>query len=190
METLLDPTTLATGVLVFLARVFDVTLGTLRTISTVQGRTRTAFALGFFEITMWLVVISTVISEVTSKPVLGFFYALGFSTGNVVGILVEQRLALGRAVVRVISTTHGREIANRIRELGHRVTSFAGEEPQGPVNLLFVVCLRKQVPVVVAALRAIEPEAFYTVDMLGPTGRATRPIMQPATGWRALIKRK
>lgn len=190
METLFDASTLITGVLVFFARVVDVTLGTLRTISTVQGRTRRAFLLGLVEISMWLVVISAVLGAIATKPILGIFYALGFSTGNAVGILVERRLALGRSAVRVISTTHGREIAERLRGLGLRVTVLPGEDQDGPVSLLFIVCDRRQVPLVLGVLREIEPDAFYTVDMVGPTGRTMRPMMQPSTGWRALIKRK
>jgi len=190
MELGLDTATLLTGVLVFLARVFDVTMGTLRTINTVQGRTKLAFVLGLLEVTMWLVVISTVLNDIMNKPILGVFYALGFSTGNVVGILLEQRLALGQVAVRVISTNKGPELAEQIRQLDLRVTSFTGEEPSGRVNLLFVVCKRKQVRRVLDILTQMEPAAIYTVDMVGPMGRATRPMMQPATGWRAIIKRK
>jgi len=186
----MDPATLATGFLIFGARVFDVTMGTLRTISTVQGRTRLAFGLGLFEVSIWLFVISTVVNDIAAKPVLGVFYAVGFSTGNVVGILVEQRLALGQAAVRVIAAQAGEEIARRVRELGLRVTTFSGIDQDGPVNLLFVVCDRKRVRGVLQLIREIEPDALLTVDMVGPTGRATRPMMQPATGWRAIIKRK
>jgi hypothetical protein len=58
------------------------------------------------------------------------------------------------------------------------------------VNLLFIVCERKQVRMVLDELKQLEPDAFYTVDLVGPTGRATRPMLQPSTGWRAIFKRK
>lgn len=190
MDLGLDMATLLTGVIVFLARVFDVTMGTLRTINTVQGRTKLAFLLGLFEVTMWLVVISAVISDIGEKPILGIFYALGFSTGNVVGILVEQRLALGHVAVRIISACKGAELADVLRKMDLRVTTFSGDEPTGPVHLLFVICQRKEVRKVLGTLTEIDPEAIYTVDMVGPMGRVTRPMMQPATGWRAIIKRK
>ena len=95
MNITFDLSTLGLGILIFLARVADVTLGTVRTMSIVQGRTKMSFFLGFVEISMWLAVISAVISKIATSPILGFFYALGFSTGNVVGIMIERKLAFG-----------------------------------------------------------------------------------------------
>ncbi|MGA1237571.1 MAG: DUF5698 domain-containing protein [Limisphaerales bacterium] len=117
--------------LIFLARVFDVTMGTMRTISIVHGRMWVAFGLGLMEVSMWLVVISAVITQIAAKPLLGVFYALGFSVGNVVGILVERRVALGNMSLRVISAARGGELARRLRELGYGVTTFQGGAERG-----------------------------------------------------------
>jgi len=83
------------GIFVFIARIVDVSVGTLRTISIVQGRTKLSFFLAFIETSVWLVVLSAVLPKVMETPLLGLFYAFGFATGNVVGILVEKRLAMG-----------------------------------------------------------------------------------------------
>lgn len=189
-ESFLEPATLLVGLLVFLARVFDVTMGTMRTISIVHGRMWVAFFLGLLEVTMWLIVISAVIGQIAAKPILGVFYALGFSTGNVVGILVERRLALGRVSLHVISARKGARIAERLRETGFGVTTFQGEGRQGAVTLLYIVCERRDVRRALALVREIEPEAFYSTEMTGSVGKVTRPMMQPATGWRAIRKRK
>jgi len=77
-----------------------------------------------------------------------------------------------------------------VRQLGLQVTLFPGQGEKGPVNLIFIVCERRRVGEVLAVLKRVEPEAFYTVDMVGPTGKAARPMSQPATGWRAIMKRK
>jgi uncharacterized protein YebE (UPF0316 family) len=190
MESMLEPATLLLGLLVFLARVFDVTMGTMRTISIVHGRMWVAFVLGLLEVTMWLVVISAVLSQIASKPILGVFYALGFSTGNVVGILVERRLALGRVSLNVISAAHGPQMAARLRDAGFGVTTFEGAGRDGPVTLLYIVCGRRDARTALSLVREIEPDAFYSTGMTGNVGRMTRPIMQPATGWRAIRKRK
>jgi uncharacterized protein YebE (UPF0316 family) len=186
-----DLPTILLGVLIFLARVADVSMGTMRTISIVQGRTRIAFLLGFIEVSMWLVIISTVIHSISEKPILGVFYALGFSTGNVAGIILEKRIAFGHIIVRIISTQSGREIAEKIRQTGHAVTTFQGEGLTGPVTMLYVVCRRKEQTEVVQMVRSIEPDAFYTVDMAGSVSKIYRPYCpQEPTGWRAIFKKK
>jgi uncharacterized protein YebE (UPF0316 family) len=189
MESLVDPTTLVTGVFVFFARVFDVTMGTMRTISIVQGRTWVAFLLGLLEVAMWLIVISAVITQIAAKPILGVFYALGFSTGNAVGILVERKIALGRITLHVISATKGAEMAQKLRDLGFGVTAFRGEGKDGPVTLLYVVCERREFRRALDAVRQIQPEAFYSTELTGPIGRVTRPTAAPATGWRGFSVR-
>jgi uncharacterized protein YebE (UPF0316 family) len=78
------PSVLVTGVIVFLARICDVSIGTVRTIATVQGRTVIAFGLAIFEITIWVLVAGTVINQIREQPVLVVFYACGYATGNVV----------------------------------------------------------------------------------------------------------
>jgi uncharacterized protein YebE (UPF0316 family) len=186
-----DFLTILLGIAIFSARVLDVSMGTMRTISIVQGRTKLAFLLGFIEVSMWLVVISTVINRIAEKPILGIFYALGFSTGNVVGIILEKRIAFGHIILRIISTKRGKEIAEKIRQTGHAVTTFQGEGLSGSVMMLYVVCLRREQNDVVQWVKGIEPDAFYTVDMAGSVSKIYRPYCpQTPTGWRAIFKKK
>ena len=86
---------IVTGIFVFFARICDVSIGTIRTIVTVQGRTAIAFGLGLIEITIWILVVSTVITQVKEQPILIAFYAFGYATGNFIGIIVERKLAFG-----------------------------------------------------------------------------------------------
>src|SRR3970040_1187149 len=115
------------GILVFLARIVDVSVGTLRTISIVQGRTKVAFFLAFIETSVWLLVLSAVLPKVIESPLLGLFYAFGFATGNVVEILVEKRLAMGYTNFRIITSQYAKEITSSLREKGFAVTNFEGE---------------------------------------------------------------
>ena len=89
---------LLTGALVFVARICDVSIGTVRTIVTVQGRTVIAFCLAVFEISIWITIVSTVIHQVKDNPVLIAFYAFGYATGNVVGIIMERKIAFGTTI--------------------------------------------------------------------------------------------
>ncbi len=133
------------------------------------------FGLGLMEVSMWLVVISAVITQIAAKPLLGVFYALGFSVGNVVGILVERRVALGNMSLRVISAARGGELARRSRELGYGVTTFQGEGRSGAVTLLYVVCGRKDFRRALDTVKSVEPGAFYVTEMAGSVGKALSP---------------
>ena len=187
---MLDWTTALTGALVFCARVVDVSLGTVRTISIVHGRTKTAFLLGFAEVSIWLAVLSTVIESITRNPFLGAFYALGFATGNVVGIMIEKNLAIGHVTLRVISAQNGDTITKELRALGHEVTTFRGDGEQGPVTELFVVCRRRDLAKLISLIDKTEPGVFFVTEQPGIMSSKRQPIMQPATGWRAAFKKK
>jgi uncharacterized protein YebE (UPF0316 family) len=186
----IDHITLLTGAAIFCARIIDVSLGTMRTIAIVQGRTRTAFVLGFFEVAVWITVISAVVSKIAENPTLTVFYALGFSTGNVVGIRLERRLAFGHAVLRVISPQNGERMAGAIRSCGCAVTTFQGWGRSGPVTELYVACRRKDLDEMIAAVRRIEPEAFYITELAGDVSKVCRYAAPEPTGWRAVLKRR
>jgi uncharacterized protein YebE (UPF0316 family) len=190
MEFGMDMATLLTGILVFGARVTDVTLGTVRTISIVHGRTKIAFFLGFIEVSLWLVVIATILPRVMDRPVLGIFYALGFSTGNVVGIFLERKLAIGNIVLRIISLRNGPQLAEKIRELGYAVTTFAGEGMKGPVLQLNIVCQRRNLRQILNTVRGLEPDAFFLTEPAENVSKLYRPMPANPTGWRAIFKKK
>ncbi|MFH0810857.1 MAG: DUF5698 domain-containing protein [Pseudomonadota bacterium] len=184
----MDLEILLTGIGILLARVIDVSLGTIRTISIVHGRTRVAFLLGFVEVSVWLAVISTVVRQIGSEPVLGIFYALGFSLGNVIGIMLERRIAFGYTILRVISPGHGKAMAEQIRSSGFAVTTFEGEGKSGPVTELYVVCRRRDMDDLVRQVRDIEPDAFYITEQAGSVSKMYRPSLQPS--WRSVLKIK
>ena len=131
---MLDAGTLLTGILIFLARICDVSLGTVRTIVTVQGRGVVAFFLAIFEILIWITVISTVVQKVASQPILALFYALGFATGNLVGIAVERKIALGFMILRVFTRTAGRKLAERLRAMGVPFTGASSPVGMRPAS--------------------------------------------------------
>lgn len=79
-----------TGLVISCAHMCDVSLGTIRTIATVQGRTKVAFVHVFFEISNWIIVVSSVVHKIAAAPVSGFFYAPGYATGNAVDIMVKR----------------------------------------------------------------------------------------------------
>jgi uncharacterized protein YebE (UPF0316 family) len=186
----LDTVTLLTGLGVFCARVVDVSLGTMRTIAIVQGRTLTAFFLGFFEVGLWLGIISTIIPQIGANPILILFYALGFSTGNVVGIKLEGQLAQGHVILRVITACNGPAMAEALRAAGHAVTAFSGQGRSGPVTELLIVCRRRDLRKILPLVQCLEPGVFYVTEPAGVVSKVYRSVTEPLTGWRAILKKK
>jgi uncharacterized protein YebE (UPF0316 family) len=185
-----DPAVFATGVMVFVARIFDVAIGTVRTIVTVQGRTWVAFFLAVFEVTIWITVISAVIQQVSEFPVLVFFYSFGYATGNVVGILVEKRLAFGMIILKIFCINNGQEMAKAFRDKGQPVTIFHGEGRSGPVHQLFLACRRRDLKWMIPHLYKIDRDAFYVIEQARDVSKVLKPVMTPLGGWRQRHNRK
>lgn len=179
-----------TGMMVFAARVLDVSLGTMRTISIVQGRTLLAFLLGFVEIGIWLGVISTVIAHVRENPVIAVFYALGFATGNVAGIMIERRIAMGSIVIKLIARESAAELARHIRKMGFPVTEFEGRGMTGTVTELYIVCPRREFRPILQRVRLIDPEVFFVTEPVGTLGSGRIPPALAGTRWKGITKRK
>lgn len=186
----MDAWTLLLGIGIFLARVTDVSLGTIRTISIIQGRQVMAFVLGLFEVTAWLVVIAAVLDAITDKPVLGVFYAFGFSTGNVVGMMIERRLSLGHVVIRFITASYGPAIVDALRSADFRVTVFSGQGARGPVQELVVVCPRRRMQEVLRIAREIQDDIFFLTEQPGELRRFRTASPLPLGGWRGVLKRR
>lgn len=188
--TIFDPVVFLTGLVVFGARIVDVSVGTVRTIVTVQGRTTLAFFLAVFEVTIWISVVSTVIHKVQEMPILVIFYSLGYASGNVVGILVERRIALGMIILKVFSQTKGYDLADTFRKLGQPVTIFHGEGMKGPVVELYLACRRRDLKWLIPALDKVDADAFYVVEQARDVRKVLKPVATPLGGWRQRHNRK
>jgi uncharacterized protein YebE (UPF0316 family) len=185
-----DTHILITGLVIFVARICDVSIGTVRTIITVQGRTAIAFFLAIFEITLWVLVASTVINQVKDQPILVVFYAFGYATGNVVGILVERKLAFGLIILRIITRDTGKLLSDSLREFGQPVTVFHGEGMAGPVEELYIACRRRDLKWILPHVRTTDPNAFYVIEQARDVSKVLRPTYSSLGGWRATNKRK
>jgi uncharacterized protein YebE (UPF0316 family) len=180
-------------VVIFILRICDVTLGTVRTVSIVKGYLTLAVVLGFFEVMIWILAVSQVIWRINESIFLALAFAGGFAAGNAVGILVERRLAMGTSVVRILSSNHGTEIAEAVRDEGHDVVVFDGVGADGPVTLVYAVAPRRIAPKMLQRARSIDPALLYVSEpahesFKGPALRL-RPVPH-ATGWRAVFKKK
>jgi len=173
---------------VFLLRVCDVSLGTVRTISVVHGRVRLSVFLGFFEILVWITAVSQVIVRVREFPILMFAYAGGFAAGNAVGIAIERRLAMGWCVVLMISRDLGEKVAARLRSMGQTLTTIDGAGRDGQRTLVYATVPRRGLRRIVKEAKNVDPELFYAVQYCSETSHIA-PLV-PANGWRSALKKK
>ncbi|WP_018479150.1 DUF2179 domain-containing protein [Pontibacter roseus] len=149
--------------LIFLARICDVTLGTLRIVFIARGDKLIAPLLGFLEVLIWLVAITQVMQNLGNFASY-FAWAAGFATGNFLGLRIEQKLALGQMVVRVITVESADALIERLAGRGYRLTSVDAKGTRGKVNLLFMIVKRKKLKEVVGIIRDYNPNAFYSIE--------------------------
>lgn len=150
-------------VLIFLARITDVSINTIRIIFMLHSRKALATFLGFFESLIWLLAISQIFQNLTSWMTY-VAYAGGFAMGILVGMLIEERLAIGRVVVRVITRQPATELIKFLTEQGYRYSNVDAVSDEGKVNVLFTVIQREMLKSTIEAIKMFNPKAFYTVE--------------------------
>jgi uncharacterized protein YebE (UPF0316 family) len=150
--------------LIFLARIADVSLGTLRTLLVFRGERALASLLGFVEVLVWLLAAAQVLRNLDAWY-LAVSYAAGFAAGNAVGMWLEGRLAMGTLLVRAISADPAVNLARTLREREHDVVHLNGHGRSGqPVEVLLVTERRRQVPALLRLIREVDPEAVCTTN--------------------------
>ncbi len=150
-------------ILICLARIVDVSLGTLRILFVSKGFKRIAPILGFFEVLIWLFAIGIVMQNLTN--IVNYFaYALGFALGNYIGISIEQKLAVGKVMVQVVTQRNASELINFLKNTNYGVTVIEAKGVIGPVNIIITVINRTKLPTVVAHIKSFNPRAFYLVE--------------------------
>lgn len=161
---------IASALLIFALRLVDVTAMTLRVLMVLRGRKGMAWVLGFFQALVFVVAIREVLTNLGNwMNVVG--YAAGFATGTVVGMRLEEWLAVGYGHLRIISSRYGAGTAESLRQAGYAVTVIAGRGRDGTVDVLSCSVPRKQVPAVKSLVMEADPSAFITVEDVRPLWR-------------------
>lgn len=155
---------------IFGLRLTDMTLDTLRILFVLRGRKGVAWILGFFQSLVFVLAITSVMRNL-NNPFNMAGYAAGFATGNVIGMLIEEKMALGYTHLRIISSKWGSAIAKRLREAGFGVTEVPGRGKDGMVTLLSCSVLRKQIGPVGDLIREVDENAFITAEDVRPLRR-------------------
>jgi uncharacterized protein YebE (UPF0316 family) len=175
METFDWQTWVILPLFVFFARMIDVAIGTLRIIFTSRGRRKLAPLLGFVEVFIWITVIAQ-ITRGTHNTLAYLAYAGGFAAGNYLGMIIEDKLAIGTLVIRAFLPEKGDELVNLLLEQGYGVTHVHGHGASGPVMLVYTVVMRRELPHVIDIIQSVHPKTFFTVEELRSARQGIFPV--------------
>ena len=150
-------------ILIVLARMTDVALGTLRIIFISRGFKLWATLISFFEIIIWLLAITQIMKNLNNIYYY-MAYAGGFSLGTFLGMITESRLAMGRALIRVIISDTNSKVIEKLKATGCGLTYFPAHGAINPVKVLFTLVNRKDIPCILGILKENCPEAVYSIE--------------------------
>jgi len=149
--------------LIFMARICDVSIGTLRIIFVSKGKRNIAPVLGFFEVLIWIIAITKIVQNLDNY-INYVAYAAGFATGNYVGMIIEERLAMGIQMVRVFTNNKGLELVQLLNSSGYGATSVEAQGAKEKVHLIYTIVQRTELHNVINVINRFNPKAFYTVE--------------------------
>jgi len=149
--------------LIFFARVCDVSLGTIRIIFISRGIKYLPPLVGFFEILIWLLAIGQIMQNLTNIYYY-LFYAGGFATGNLVGIILDEKLSIGTVGIRIITKKDAAVLVEALRTSGFGVTCVDAKGASGCVNVIYTIIERIELQKVISMLEEHNPNAFYSIE--------------------------
>ncbi|ADK80322.1 DUF2179 domain-containing protein [Sediminispirochaeta smaragdinae] len=149
--------------LIFFARIADVTIGTMRIVFVARGQKLIAPLLGFFEVLIWLIALTKIMQNL-GNPVTYFAYGAGFAMGNFIGITLEARLAFGMCIIRTITRQDAHDVVEKLRDEGYGVTVIDANGNFGKVSVFYSVVKRSHIDHFVGIIKSYNPKAFYTIE--------------------------
>ncbi len=149
--------------LIFLARICDVSIGTMRIIFVSKGKRNIAPILGFFEVLIWITAISKIMQNLDNY-VNYVAYAAGFATGNYVGMIIEEKLAMGIQMIRVFAHERGPELVQTLNGNGYGATVIEAQGARESVQLIYTIVQRNELSSVLNLINNFNPKAFYTIE--------------------------
>lgn len=169
-------------ILIFTARIFDVTFGTIRIILVSRGNKYIAPVLGFFEVFIWIIAIGQIMQRL-NHIIYYIAYALGFAAGNFVGIFIEEKLAMGIVGMQIITTKRACRLKEQLVAAGYGVTSVDAQGANGQVNMIYTIIKKKDLNSLIEIVNKCDSGVFYVIedvrmtnkDVLTHTGTSEKP---------------
>lgn len=149
--------------LIFFARILDVSMRTMRVIFVSRGIKKIAPILGFFEVLIWLIAIQNIMKNLDNV----FYYltyAAGFAAGTYIGMKIEEKLSIGKVIIRIITRKNTNDLVKELTEENKRVTVVDGQGPNGKVHVIYTIIDRHDIEEVVSTIKHFNPKAFYSIE--------------------------
>ena len=156
--------------IIFASRIGDVTLGTLRHVLMARGQKSIAPLLGFFEVLIWIIIVSQIMKQANNFACY-IGWAGGFAMGNYIGLLIEERIALGLQIIRIISHQDCAEMLTRLQAENHGITVIDAQGAKGPVKVILTVAKRKNIEQIIQVIQRYNPDAFYSIEDIRDVNR-------------------
>lgn len=153
--------------IIALLRIFDVSLGTLRSIFVIQSRKYVAALTGFFEVLIWIFAMRYIVQHMDHEINL-IGYAAGFALGTFLGVTMDQKLGFSSIQISIISKSKGQLIADELRNSGFGVTILPGAGVTGDILIVFTVINRNSYDKLLEIVNRIDPGVFINVQPASP----------------------
>ncbi len=169
--------------LIFLARICDVTIGTMRIVMVAKGQKFWAPVLGFFEVLIWIITMSKVMQNLDNwMCYVG--YAGGFATGNLVGLLLEEKLAMGIVKIQIITRKDATQLIEALKEAGYGITHHPAKGGTETVSIIHTIVKRAEIHKVEQIIRSYNPKAFYSIEDVKFVNQGIFPMKESSHRWR------
>ncbi|MBW8325958.1 MAG: DUF2179 domain-containing protein [Prolixibacteraceae bacterium] len=169
--------------LIFLARISDVTIGTIRIVMVAKGQKMIAPILGFFEVLIWLIAISKIIQNLDNW-VCYVAYGAGFATGNYIGMIIEEKLAVGIIQLQIITRVDAHKLIEKLKADGYGITHQEAHGAVEEVSIIYSIIKRTELPHVVDIIRTYNPNAFYSIADVKFVNKGLYTQVNPMQYWR------
>ncbi len=156
-------------VLILIVKVLEVTLATIRIVLITKGERVKGAIIGFFEVIIWVLLISTVLKDITENPIKILVYAIGFSLGNFIGSFVEEKIGIGTTRIElIVKEEHGKELVDSIRQHGFAVTVLNGEGMKFNRYVMISHVKRKRTKEFIEIVKSCQENVVITVNEIKP----------------------
>jgi len=169
--------------LIFLARITDVTIGTIRIIMVAKGQKKIAPFLGFFEVLIWLLAISKIIQNLDNW-VCFIAYGAGFATGNYIGMIIEEKLAVGIVQLQIITRAEAHKLIEKLKADGYGITHQEAHGAIEEVSIIYSIVKRTDLPHVIEIISTYSPNAFYSIADVKFVNKGLYSQVNPMHYWR------